>query len=96
MKGCRRNDAPPHIYAVAQQAYRSMISNRRSQAFVFTGGSGSGKTVQMKHFLHYLCLCAGTVNKLLTALNECTEWGQVFILDSLANYQPRDEKEAQR
>lgn len=34
--------------------------------------------------------------KLLTALNECTEWGQVFILDSLANYQPKDEREAQK
>ncbi|XP_063677256.1 AP-1 complex subunit beta-1-like isoform X3 [Bolinopsis microptera] len=34
-----------------------------------------------------------TVNKLLTALNECTEWGQIFILDSLNNYSPRDEKE---
>lgn len=38
---------------------------------------------------------AGTINKLLTALNECTEWGQVFILDSLANYNPKDEREAQ-
>ena len=28
-----------------------------------------------------------TINKLLTALNECTEWGQVFILDSLAGYE---------
>ena len=36
-----------------------------------------------------------TVNKLLTALNECTEWGQVFILDSLANYLPSDDREAQ-
>ncbi|VDP33403.1 unnamed protein product [Soboliphyme baturini] len=36
-----------------------------------------------------------TVNKLLTALNECTEWGQVFILDSLASYTPKDEREAQ-
>lgn len=35
------------------------------------------------------------VNKLLTALNECSEWGQVFILDSLANYEPKDEREAQ-
>ncbi|XGW18364.1 hypothetical protein V3C99_002752 [Haemonchus contortus] len=35
------------------------------------------------------------VNKLLTALNECTEWGQVFILDALASYRPRDEREAQ-
>jgi len=35
------------------------------------------------------------VNKLLTALNECSEWGQVFILDSLANYNPQEEREAQ-
>uniref|UniRef100_A0A1I7TNI4 AP complex subunit beta n=1 Tax=Caenorhabditis tropicalis TaxID=1561998 RepID=A0A1I7TNI4_9PELO len=35
------------------------------------------------------------VNKLLTALNECTEWGQVFILDALAGYTPRDERETQ-
>jgi AP-1 complex subunit beta-1 len=39
---------------------------------------------------------APTVNKLLTALNECTEWGQIFILDSLSNYNPKDEREAQR
>lgn len=38
---------------------------------------------------------SATINKLLTALNECTEWGQVFILDSLANYSPKDEREAQ-
>jgi len=36
-----------------------------------------------------------TINKLLTALNECTEWGQVFILDSLSNYNPKDDREAQ-
>lgn len=28
------------------------------------------------------------LQKLLTALNECTEWGQVFILDSLAQFVP--------
>jgi len=32
---------------------------------------------------------------LLSALNECHEWGQVFILDSLASYVPRDTKEAE-
>lgn len=37
-----------------------------------------------------------TINKLLTALNECTEWGQVFILDSVAQYSPKDDREAQR
>lgn len=36
------------------------------------------------------------INKLLTALNECTEWGQIFILDCLSNYNPKDDREAQR
>jgi vesicle coat complex subunit len=34
------------------------------------------------------------INKLLTALNECSEWGQIFILDSIANYVPKDDNEA--
>ncbi|KAK6028184.1 adaptin region [Ostertagia ostertagi] len=45
-------------------------------------------------FVQYL-VNSQMVNKLLTALNECTEWGQVFILDALAGYRPRDEREAQ-
>eukprot|EP01135_Chromosphaera_perkinsii_P001441 Nk52_evm9s169 gene=Nk52_evmTU9s169 len=35
-----------------------------------------------------------TLNKLLTALNECTEWGQIFILDSLAQFTPEDSQRA--
>eukprot|EP00949_MAST-11_sp_MAST-11-sp1_P004386 g4386.t1 len=35
------------------------------------------------------------LQKLLAALNECNEWGQVFILDSLAQYTPGDEREAE-
>ncbi|CAL8128291.1 unnamed protein product [Orchesella dallaii] len=38
---------------------------------------------------------ATAINKLLIALNECVEWGQVFILDSLSNYNPQNELEAQ-
>ena len=35
------------------------------------------------------------LQKLLAALNECTEWGQVFILDSLAKYTPAEAREAE-
>ena len=38
---------------------------------------------------------AAVLQKLLAALNECTEWGQVFILDSLAKYTPADGREAE-
>eukprot|EP00559_Dactyliosolen_fragilissimus_P001198 CAMPEP_0184864940 /NCGR_PEP_ID=MMETSP0580-20130426/16439_1 /TAXON_ID=1118495 /ORGANISM="Dactyliosolen fragilissimus" /LENGTH=932 /DNA_ID=CAMNT_0027363911 /DNA_START=40 /DNA_END=2838 /DNA_ORIENTATION=+ len=40
-------------------------------------------------------ISAGVLQKLLAALNECTEWGQVFILDSLAKYTPADGHEAE-
>ncbi|KAJ3172155.1 AP-1 complex subunit beta-1 [Geranomyces variabilis] len=37
---------------------------------------------------------ASILTKLLAALNECTEWGQICILNSLANYRPNDTREA--
>jgi len=40
-------------------------------------------------------ISTSVLQKLLAALNECTEWGQVFILDSLAKYQPTDGREAE-
>ncbi|XP_031502979.1 beta-adaptin-like protein B [Nymphaea colorata] len=36
-----------------------------------------------------------TLSKLLAALNECTEWGQVFILDALSRYKTADAREAE-
>ncbi|KAL6772025.1 AP1B1 [Auxenochlorella protothecoides x Auxenochlorella symbiontica] len=35
------------------------------------------------------------LTKLLRALNECSEWGQVFILDALAAYTPADSRDAE-
>ena len=45
--------------------------------------------------LQVMDMNSSTINKLLTALNECTEWGQVFILDCLSTYTPKDDREAQ-
>lgn len=42
-----------------------------------------------------LSVSANVLQKLLAALNECTEWGQVFILDSLSLYSPQDAREAE-
>lgn len=38
---------------------------------------------------------SGSLRKLLVALNECTEWGQVSILDALAFYTPKSPREAE-
>ena len=40
-------------------------------------------------------ITAPVLQKLLAALNECTEWGQVFILDALSKYTPVDAREAE-
>ena len=40
-------------------------------------------------------ITTSVLQKLLAALNECTEWGQVFILDSLAQYSPSNAREAE-
>ena len=34
------------------------------------------------------------LNRVLVAVNECMEWAQVFILDFLCKYTPKDETEA--
>lgn len=37
----------------------------------------------------------GTLQKLLIALNECSEWGRVAILTALARYKAQDEQESE-
>ncbi|KAI2007806.1 beta-adaptin [Ophidiomyces ophidiicola] len=42
-----------------------------------------------------LQITPNTLRKMLMALNECTEWGRVSVLTSLANYKAVDQKEAE-
>lgn len=44
---------------------------------------------------HTFKITKSVLQKLLAALNECNEWGQVFVLDALANYSPNDSREAE-
>ncbi|XP_076399054.1 unconventional myosin-XVIIIa isoform X15 [Peromyscus maniculatus bairdii] len=59
-KGCRREDMAPHIYAVAQTAYRAMLMSCQDQSIVLLGSSGSGKTTSFQHLVQYLATIAGT------------------------------------
>lgn len=59
-KGCRREDMAPHIYAIAQTAYRAMLMSRQDQSIVLLGSSGSGKTTSSQHLVQYLATIAGT------------------------------------
>ncbi|XP_064585438.1 unconventional myosin-XVIIIa isoform X6 [Zonotrichia leucophrys gambelii] len=81
-KGCRREDTSPHIYAVAQAAYRSMLMSRQDQAIVLLGASGSGKTTNCQHLVQYLATIAGSTGKVFSV----EKWQALYtILEAFGN-----------
>lgn len=46
--GKRRNEMPPHLFAVSDEAYRNMLQDHENQSMLITGESGAGKTENTK------------------------------------------------
>lgn len=76
-KGCRREDMAPHIYAVAQTAYRAMLMSRQDQSIILLGSSGSGKTTSCQHLVQYLATIAGTSGNKVFSVDK---WQALYTL----------------
>ncbi|KAI8068662.1 P-loop containing nucleoside triphosphate hydrolase protein [Gongronella butleri] len=51
--GKRRGELEPHLFAIAEDAYRCMIREQSNQTIVVSGESGAGKTVSAKYIMRY-------------------------------------------
>ncbi|KAG0149478.1 hypothetical protein CROQUDRAFT_653551 [Cronartium quercuum f. sp. fusiforme G11] len=51
--GRKKGELEPHLFAIAEDAYRCMIRDRRDQTVIVSGESGAGKTVSAKYIMRY-------------------------------------------
>ncbi|XWS57728.1 hypothetical protein CRYUN_Cryun09bG0198100 [Craigia yunnanensis] len=60
-KGAPFGELSPHVFAVADVAYRTMINEGKSNSSLASGESGAGKTETTKMLMRYLAFLGGRV-----------------------------------
>merc|ERR1711936_146453 len=61
--GKRKNEVPPHLWAITETTYRNMLTNLKDQSMLITGESGAGKTENTKKVIAYLAQVAASGKK---------------------------------
>ncbi|MGH0177060.1 UNVERIFIED_CONTAM: hypothetical protein FKN15_074205 [Acipenser sinensis] len=56
-------DMDPHIFSVAEEAYRQMAREEQNQSIIISGESGAGKTVSAKFTMRYFAAVGGSARK---------------------------------
>ncbi|KAJ2731502.1 class II myosin, partial [Coemansia sp. Cherry 401B] len=54
-----RMELPPHVYAIAEGAFRNMIAYSENQCVIISGESGAGKTEAAKKIMEYIAAVSG-------------------------------------
>ncbi|XP_075998485.1 unconventional myosin-Va-like [Genypterus blacodes] len=58
--GQNMGDMDPHIFAVAEEAFKQMARDERNQSIIVSGESGAGKTVSAKYAMRYFATVSGS------------------------------------
>ncbi|KAJ8247858.1 hypothetical protein GJAV_G00251340 [Gymnothorax javanicus] len=61
--GQNMGDMDPHIFAVAEEAYKQMARNNRNQSIIVSGESGAGKTVSARYTMRYFAVVSKSGRK---------------------------------
>ena len=57
-----RDQLEPHLFAVAEQAWRGIMDRHRNQSIIVSGESGAGKTVSAKFIMRYFAAVGASVS----------------------------------
>ncbi|XP_002697867.2 unconventional myosin-Vb isoform X2 [Bos taurus] len=60
--GQNMGDMDPHIFAVAEEAYKQMARDEKNQSIIVSGESGAGKTVSAKYAMRYFTTVSGSAS----------------------------------
>ncbi|XP_069737409.1 unconventional myosin-Vb-like isoform X2 [Phaenicophaeus curvirostris] len=61
--GQNTGDMDPHIFAVAEEAYKQMARDEKNQSIIVSGESGAGKTVSAKYAMHFFATVGGSASE---------------------------------
>uniref|UniRef100_A0A2K6EU53 Unconventional myosin-Vb n=1 Tax=Propithecus coquereli TaxID=379532 RepID=A0A2K6EU53_PROCO len=61
--GQNMGDMDPHIFAVAEEAYKQMARDEKNQSIIVSGESGAGKTVSAKYAMRYFATVGGSASE---------------------------------
>lgn len=82
-RGKKHFEVPPHVYALADDTYNSMISYRENQCVIITGESGSGKTETSKIIMQYISSVSGKTAEIQAVKDKML--GSNPVLESFGN-----------
>lgn len=77
---------PPVSYAVSDNAYRSMRTERRDQCILISGESGAGKTEASKKVLQYYAITCPASEHVQTVKDRLLQSNPVLEVNSPADY----------
>ena len=59
-ENANKQDLAPHVFSVAEDAFRTMVMEEDKQCVIISGESGAGKTEAAKQIMSYIAAVSGS------------------------------------